>query len=607
MSDARAAKPAGCLLCLIQASESMRRVAFKGRARTTMDAALVTVDRLLDDLVALASRTGRRERSFEVAVLAYQQGADGKTHLRNLLPGATCTRLFVPVGELIPPAPGTSPSDPGRWARVEPAGPAHARSALKKAGQQTTRWALEHPEASHPILVHLTDGESTDGPFEDVARALREGPPPTLLVHCLFRQAVAASAFTRAPETPSGDLWSMSSPLPPDETFGGEERRFLLVNNSSAFRRIGELVRRIWEAAQPSRASVAPVADLPAQPSVAAPPDAAEPATAPAPEPVPEPEPPAPAGPPRFDARALWTPKRGNTEKQWEDAFDFVASAGVIAVADGAGAGIFSKLWANLLLESYIKGPVPLDDPAAVERWIGEQRAVWAKRVDYPNQRWSIQMRLDQTCGAATFLGLAIGDQPEGPEGAAPWRAAAVGDVCLFHVREGQLIDSFPVARSSDFGTTPPIFQSKPMQPMPAAIIRDGALLPGDLLLIATDALAQYLLSAVEAGNPPEWCRFWDLDQELWRQEIEALRDREAIVNDDCTLVVARLPGVAPAGLVPENEAEPATEAPPAAGVSNEAEAHAESQMETDLPKDPPVEGHTNIPEEGSHETAANP
>ena len=64
--------------------------------------------------------------------------------------------------------------------------------------------------------------------------------------------------------------------------------------------------------------------------------------------------------------------------------------------------------------------------------------------------------------------------------------------------------------------------------------------------MFATDALAQRLLAEVESGAPPDWDRFWDLDQETWRQEIEAIRDQNGIVNDDCTLVVLRLPASIP-------------------------------------------------------------
>ena len=133
----------------------------------------------------------------------------------------------------------------------------------------------------------------------------------------------------------------------------------------------------------------------------------------PQPESEPEPEPQTETlGPPRFEWRALWMPKRGNDEREWEDGFAADAAGGILAVADGAGDGIFSKLWADLLLSSFVAQPVALDDPAAVEPWIQERRREWFEAIRYPEQRWSIQMKIDRSCGAATFFGFRLDPAP---------------------------------------------------------------------------------------------------------------------------------------------------------------------------------------------------
>ena len=49
----------------------------------------------------------------------------------------------------------------------------------------------------------------------------------------------------------------------------------------------------------------------------------------------------------------------------------------------------------------------------------------------------------------------------------------------------------------------PPLYQSKPMRPLPAAAVLRGELQPGDSIVIATDATGQELLSEVEVGNRP--------------------------------------------------------------------------------------------------------
>ena len=601
MSETHDTTGIGCLLCLVQASGSMRETIFEGPFPTKMDAVLDTIDRLLDELVGLARDASPAGPFIDVGVLAYKMGADGKFRIRTVLPGSSGSRPFVPLGELSLLDPGKSPEGPGRWVWVEASGDAPARAALSQAGRLAARWASDHPDAGPPILIHLTDGESSDGPLDDVARMLTEGRSAAFLIHCLFRQGLPASAFTRIPETPSGDLWSMSSPLSHDPTPGTDpghdQSRALLVNTPSAFLRISEMVRRIWAAARSTPSPMSTSAPTPAPVEAIEPTPVPTPLSEPIPAQTPEPEPSSvPTGPPRFDARALWAPKRGNTEAQWEDGYAFDPPAGVIAVADGAGSGIFSKLWADLLLESYLARPVALDNPDAVGPWINERRNAWATRVDYPRQRWSVQLRLDQTCGAATFLGLAIGAGPEGPEDATPWEAGAVGDVCLFHVREGRLVDSFPIARAADFSATPSIFQSKAMRSMPSGVVRRGAILPGDLLVVATDALAQSLLTEIEAGVPPDWGRFWDIDQDLWRIEIEALRDRGAIVNDDCTLVLVRLPGDSTPSLspseVPLSEESDSLHAEPDGPSSERVEELIDSELPPFAAEVAPTEGH---------------
>ena len=199
-------------------------------------------------------------------------------------------------------------------------------------------------------------------------------------------------------------------------------------------------------------------------------------------------------------------PKRGNDEREWEDGFAADAAGGILAVADGASDGIFSKLWVDLLLESFVRQPVALDDPAAVEPWIQERRRQWFEAIRYPEQRWSIQLKIDRSCGASTFLGLRLDPAPPGgdpPDEAIGWTAWVVGDICLFHIRDGGLVASFPIAASADFNTTPQLYQSKAMRPTPRAVVTRGELRPDDLLVFATDATAQRLLAEVESGTPP--------------------------------------------------------------------------------------------------------
>lgn len=251
------------------------------------------------------------------------------------------------------------------------------------------------------------------------------------------------------------------------------------------------------------------------------------------------------AAPPRFRVRVFWTPKRGNSEAEWEDGFAFDTTSGLLAVADGASDGVFTKPWVKLLLESFIARPVQLDDPEQVESWLEEQRLRWFAALGYPRLRWSLQKRVDTSCGGATFLAFRLDPEKTSAGSDEPgllgWTAWAVGDVCLFHARDGYLIAMFPIERSSDFGYTPQLYQSRAWLSTPIAHVLRGEIRPGDLMLFATDALAQRMMAASEAGVVPDWGRLRALDLETWRGEIEDLRDRGEITNDDCTLLVLEL------------------------------------------------------------------
>jgi hypothetical protein len=530
----------GCLICLLQASDSMRQTVYSGPMATKIAAAQGVLGRIVDDLVQFAAESPADPRNVDIGVLAYSTRADGKPRLRPLLPGSSAGRPLLPIEAIAGSAAGHPANGQSVKIETEPSGEAPARAAIIYASGLLARWAAEHPGASPPVLVHCTDGGTCDGPIGADVASLLDAVPGVVIVHCLFRRGFAPSALVPIPETPCGDLWAMSSLYPIDEAAAATdapEHRSLFVNKLSAARAIVEIIRRLWSRAEP------PVPDQP--PAGAVEPEVEIEAASEA-EQVPEPEPPPePAGPPRFEWRALWMPKRGNDEREWEDGYAADEAGGILAVADGAGDGIFSKLWADLLLNSFVAQPVALDDLAAVEPWILAKRREWFEAIRYPEQRWSIQMKIDRSCGAATFLGFRLDPAPpdgETNKGTTGWTAWVVGDICLFHIRDGQLIASFPIGASADFNTTPQLYQSKAMRATPQAVVTGGELRPDDLIVFATDATAQRLLAEVESGTPPDWGRFWDLDQESWRREIEAIRDQNAMVNDDCTLVMLRSP-----------------------------------------------------------------
>jgi len=224
--------------------------------------------------------------------------------------------------------------------------------------------------------------------------------------------------------------------------------------------------------------------------------------------------------------RVLHQPKHGHSADEYEDAFAADPQASRFAVADGASESSFAGLWARLLVEGFVH-PVP--------NWLEAARRNWAARVDGQALPWYAEAKRDD--GAfATLLGLVL---TEGH-----WHGLAVGDSCLFQVRQDRLIEAFPLRRSADFGNRPRLIGSRP----PAGAGREahaegqGAWQSGDRLLLMTDALAHWFLRRHEAGDRP-----W---QELapfaagpeanaaFAEWVEGRRRSDGLRNDDVTLAL---------------------------------------------------------------------
>ena len=195
---------------------------------------------------------------------------------------------------------------------------------------------------------------------------------------------------------------------------------------------------------------------------------------------------------------------------------------------------IYCRLWADQLTRSC--GVAGHPRPDALGNWVHELRRRAA--INYPALSWTKQRKVDETGAAATMLGLEVG--PLDAEGNRPWRAWAIGDASLFHVRDGDVLATFPVVAAGQFGSAPLLVRSNPgFRTLTLAAC--GVCQPGDLFLLATDAVAARFFRALAVGPAPDWSALEAIDVETWRQELDILRATNQMVNDDCTLIVLRI------------------------------------------------------------------
>jgi hypothetical protein len=235
--------------------------------------------------------------------------------------------------------------------------------------------------------------------------------------------------------------------------------------------------------------------------------------------------------------RAFSTPKGGHGPEEYEDAF--AGKGGRFAVADGASESSFARRWAELLVEGFVGSA----DDEVTPGWLAPLRRRWAAEVDALELDWFAEEK--RALGAfATFLGLILRKQARGQEGR--WQALAVGDSCLFQVRRGRLVGSFPVRRSADFCIRPALLGSRGAAGRSASgqvVSQAGRWEAGDRFFLITDALAEWFLRNHEGGHKP-WQTLARLlagtDGELTRF-VEQLRSQKEIKNDDVTLLMVVL------------------------------------------------------------------
>ena len=246
---------------------------------------------------------------------------------------------------------------------------------------------------------------------------------------------------------------------------------------------------------------------------------------------------------------SFWLPRHGSPVEHYEDAF-FPRRTGVrhgprlrVAVADGASESMLSGLWAELLVRTWCRAPRRrrLDEvvKTAMAAWPGaldaylEVRAAEQRPIE-----WFQQPGLDR--GAhATVLGLEVGDSPTGQGW---WTAESLGDTCLFHVRDDELLRAFPLEDAGAFGNTPKLVPThhRQLDRVVASLDRaEGQCREGDVLFLATDALAAWFLGAAGTGGAP-----WRTLSAIARDDVDGFmawtsdqRAAGAMRNDDVTLV----------------------------------------------------------------------
>lgn len=238
----------------------------------------------------------------------------------------------------------------------------------------------------------------------------------------------------------------------------------------------------------------------------------------------------------------LHGPKRAAPEEEWEDAACYDEATGVCAVADGAGSSYRAARWSSHLVESFVTRPPALSkDLAEFQRWVaavGDEFQATSEAVS--DTSW-YAADASRRGSFATFAGIRItpGERPR-------LEGVYVGDACVFQCRGDKVVS----ATHNDpqlFDSTPDLLGSSPYQDSYGAErgrYITGEITPGDVVLIASDALSAAMLRLWRARKPI-WETMARIGPAGFADLVERLRAADVMEDDDVTLMRVRTDGLA--------------------------------------------------------------
>jgi hypothetical protein len=233
------------------------------------------------------------------------------------------------------------------------------------------------------------------------------------------------------------------------------------------------------------------------------------------------------------------TYKKAESLNDCQDAFEVNKEHSRYAVADGATRSFFPKCWAELLVKHFCETPDLSLEGKNWKEWLVPIQAAWykrvKKRVKARNQFYLTNSFNAREPAVATFIGLEI-DKVEWK-----WQAIIIGDSCLFH-KSNSGFKSYLIEKSEDFTSHPAAFASFPERNHYNPTFIGGDIQSGDLLILATDALAKWIVQHEEAGQLEAALN--QLKQIKTNKQFDSFVDLARghenirLVNDDVTLML---------------------------------------------------------------------
>lgn len=241
----------------------------------------------------------------------------------------------------------------------------------------------------------------------------------------------------------------------------------------------------------------------------------------------------------RLTANSFRTHKEAESLDDCQDACAPNDEKGCYAIADGVTRSFFPKEWAVLLVEHFCDNTDLSVAKTDWRAWIAPIQQKWYEQVEEKvserNLFYLTNSFNTKESAASTFIGI------EFNKDSGTWEAMIIGDSCLFH-KSDTGFKSYLMENSADFTNHPEFFASFAKDNHSEPIFISGNANPGDTFILATDALAKWVVEYKEVGELDATLNTLKAvkTKEQFYQFVHEARHDEVIrlVNDDVTLML---------------------------------------------------------------------
>jgi serine/threonine protein phosphatase PrpC len=246
-------------------------------------------------------------------------------------------------------------------------------------------------------------------------------------------------------------------------------------------------------------------------------------------------------------------PKVNESPSDCQDSLAANVAIGLFAVADGVASTFYPAEWSKLLVDQFCydnsRANLDLFQTQNWREWLLPIQDKWYSMINEKVSKKtgidSLHLRnslISRDPAASTFVGLQI-NADNNNQGNQTWQAMLIGDSCLFHFSNGKFTSQL-MRRSQDFDYHPQYFSSIRSTSNNNPTFLKGKFEIGDVFVLATDKLAEWILVQYEKGEET-WNKTWQalMNIKNYRELFTFVTNaRENTVNpmedDDVALIV---------------------------------------------------------------------